>query len=67
MSISDRLHEASAAERLQAEIAALGRELQTATDARQLAAARELLDIKRDALTKLTAPASASAASADKA
>jgi hypothetical protein len=61
MAITDRLHEASATERLQAEIVLLERELMVARDPRQLDAAGTLLAIKRHALAQLTAPASASA------
>ena len=48
----ERIHDRTAAERLEAECAALERELQTATDTRQLAAVGWLLAAKRTLLVR---------------
>jgi hypothetical protein len=52
MPISDRLHEATAAERLEGEIVALEKELAVATDSRQLQVATWLRDRKQELLVR---------------
>jgi hypothetical protein len=53
MPVSDRLHEASAVERLEHESAELERELRVALDKRQLHAATWLLNAKRELLVRV--------------